>query len=170
MGVGECLLAPSGTGQGGVGDSRAWGAQGGRGGGDTRIGTVHRFLWPRARLCSERDGDGASLGMERGHSSPGWGSPLLGQSLGWLGLQHCGRRGGCLGLCCACLCYCMVSYFLVVNKSGLETAQGISGCSTLLFLLPGALCSCRVPEGWRGTLSTAYPLVRDSPWCSAAIP
>lgn len=87
MGVGEHPLAPSGTGQGGVGDSRAWGAQGGRGGGThTRTGTVHRVLQPRGRLCFERDGDGASHGMERGHSPRGWGSPLPGQSLGRLGL------------------------------------------------------------------------------------
>lgn len=53
----------------------------------------------------------------------------------------------------------MVSYFLIVNKSGLEIAQGISGCSTLLFLLPRARHSCRVTEGWRGTLGAADLLV-----------
>lgn len=49
------------------------------------------------------------------------------------------------GLCCACLCYCMVSYFLIVNKSGLETALGIQGRSTLLL----------------GTLWTAHPGVQN---------
>lgn len=86
MGVGEHPLAPSGTGQVGVGDGRAWEAQGGGGRVGTRTGTLHRVFWPHARMCSERDGDGASHGMEKEHSSPGWSLPLLGQSLGQLGL------------------------------------------------------------------------------------
>lgn len=73
-----------GGGKQGVGSSGWEGRVGG--GTHTRTGTMHRFLRPRVRLCSERDGDGASRGMERGHSSPGWGSPLAGQNLGQPGL------------------------------------------------------------------------------------
>lgn len=107
----------------------------------------------------------------RGTQLPGLGLTSARAELGLAWTVALWLEGGCLGLCCACLCYCMVSYFLIVNKSGLETARGILKCSTLLFLLPGAPHSCRVPEGWRGTFATAYPLVlRLSPCASAAIP
>lgn len=59
---------------------------------------------------TEHPWDGASYGTE-GAQPPRWVLPLV---------VAC-QRGGCPGLCCACLCYCMVSYFLIVNKSGLET-------------------------------------------------
>lgn len=89
------------------------------------------------------------VGWKRG-TAPRAGAHL--SPLGWIGLLHRGRRGGCPGLCCVCLCYYMVSYFLIVNKSGLEKAKGISGRSTLLFLQSRALHSSRVTEGWRGLL------------------
>lgn len=53
---------------------------GGKWGGHTS--TVHKFLQPHVRLCSEQDGVGAPRGMEKGHSSPGWGSPLT-SGLDW---------------------------------------------------------------------------------------
>lgn len=115
--------------QGGRWDGVGWdgdgGARGGRAGG--RTGIAYRLLWLRVGLRTEWDGDGASLGWRWKHSV-GWRWSIPwdgGGTAPQMGLASCSavacQRGGCLGLCCVCLCYCMVSYFLIVNKSGLET-------------------------------------------------
>lgn len=100
--MGDCPLAPSGMEQDGVVDSRAWGAQGGREVGGTHTSTVHKFLQPHARLCSEQDGAGAPRGMEKGHSSPGWGSALT-SGLAWASWPE-GRVPGAV-LCVSVLLY-----------------------------------------------------------------
>lgn len=73
--VGERLLAPSGMGQGGGGGQQGIESPGWEGRDGTHTGTVHRFLQPRARMCSEWGGMQHPMGW-RGGTAPRAGAHL----------------------------------------------------------------------------------------------
>lgn len=78
----------------------------------------------------------------RGVTAPRAGAHLCwGRVCASLGCNIVAGGEGAQGCAVRACVIVMVSYFLIVNKSGLETAWGISGCSTLLFLLFSAFRS-----------------------------